>query len=317
MNIPGLSVMSKRIATMGGASQQDRMIKDKKLTFDRALKYSYQAAQVRKVGDENWVSALISPNQLKQDYDDKIISIDFKYNFTVGDVFEWGNTGTKWLIYLQELTELAYFRGDVRKCSYEVEWLDGEEKKKTYLALKGPTETRIKTGVKHNISIDTPNASLSLLMPKNEDTLKYFKRYARFYLPLADDSYSQVCWRVEAVDAFSTPGVLEIVAVEYYSNDDTDDIQNGIVDAYIAKPVDPNPAASEIEGETFIKPQFTYTYKYTGQEEGEWHLEEKLPVLLDVKDPKTVNIKWDSSFSGQFDLYYGEIKKTIIVESLF
>jgi hypothetical protein len=33
--------MSRRIAAMGGAPQQDRMIKDKKLTFDRALKYSY------------------------------------------------------------------------------------------------------------------------------------------------------------------------------------------------------------------------------------------------------------------------------------
>jgi hypothetical protein len=41
MNIPGLSVMAKRIAAMGGQPQQDRMIKDKKLTFERALKYSY------------------------------------------------------------------------------------------------------------------------------------------------------------------------------------------------------------------------------------------------------------------------------------
>jgi hypothetical protein len=45
-NIPGLSVMSRRIAAMGGADQQDRMIKDKKLTFDRAIKYSYQSAKV-------------------------------------------------------------------------------------------------------------------------------------------------------------------------------------------------------------------------------------------------------------------------------
>ena len=34
------------------------------------------------------------------------------------------NTGTKWLVYLQDLTELAYFRGDIRKCSYDVSWID-------------------------------------------------------------------------------------------------------------------------------------------------------------------------------------------------
>ena len=49
---------------------------------------------------------------------DKIISIGFEHDFKTGDVFEWCNTGTYWLIYLQDLTELAYFRGDIRKCSY-------------------------------------------------------------------------------------------------------------------------------------------------------------------------------------------------------
>ena len=317
MNIPGLSVMSRRITAMGGADQQDRMIKDKKLAFDRAIKYSYQAAKVQKLDEDEPVRALMNPNQLKQDYDDKIISIDFKYGYTVGDVFEWINTGTKWLIYLQELTELAYFRGDVRKCSYEIEWLDNGEKKKTYLALKGPTETRLSTSIKHNISIDSPNASLNIIMPKNADTLKYFQRYANFYLPSADDPYNKVCWRVEAVDTFSSPGIIEITAVEYYSNDDVDDIENGIVDAFVAKPVDPNPEGGLIEGETFIKPQFEYTYVYTGNMIGEWKVDKKLPVLLDVKDLKTVNIKWDTTFSGQFDLYYGDYKKTIVVESLF
>jgi hypothetical protein len=65
MNIPGLSVMSKRLAAMGGTPQQDRMIKDKFLSLERALKYSYQAAKVEKVGTGQEVSALINPNRLK------------------------------------------------------------------------------------------------------------------------------------------------------------------------------------------------------------------------------------------------------------
>jgi len=40
-------------------------------------------------------------------------------------------------------------------------------------------------------------------MPQNEDTLKYFKRYSKFYL-----QDSSICWRVEAIDWISTPGIL-------------------------------------------------------------------------------------------------------------
>ena len=57
--------------------------------------------------------ALINPNKLKQDYDDKIISIGFEHGFNQEMFLNGMNTGTKWLIYLQDLTELAYFRGDI------------------------------------------------------------------------------------------------------------------------------------------------------------------------------------------------------------
>jgi hypothetical protein len=48
----------------------------------------------------------------------------------------------------------------------------------------------------------------------------------------------QVCWRVEAIDSFSTPGILEVTAVEYYANLTEDDIENGIVGALKTKPID-------------------------------------------------------------------------------
>ena len=86
----------------GGNLQQERMIKDKRRSLDHAVWYSYQGASVLKTDAENRtpVRALINPNKLKQDYDDKIISVGFEYNFRCGDVFEWLGTNTKWLIYL-------------------------------------------------------------------------------------------------------------------------------------------------------------------------------------------------------------------------
>jgi hypothetical protein len=139
-------------------------------------------------------------------------------------VFEWINTGTYWLVYLQELTELAYFRANIRKCSYEIEWNDEDgNSHKTYCALRGPVETQINTLQKHTISIDTPNYSLNLLMPKTKETLKFFKRYAKFYIGGIEDGDTNFCWRVEAVDALSMPGILEVNAEEYYANEFEDD----------------------------------------------------------------------------------------------
>jgi hypothetical protein len=155
------------------------MIKDKRRSLDYAVWNSYQAAEIvtTDAEDRKPVRALINPNKLKQDYDDKIISVGFEYEVTPGTVFEWLGTKTYWIVYLQDLTELAYFRGDIRKCSYEIAWEDEGGLHKTYAAIRGPVETKINFIQKHGISVDTPNHSLSILMPKNEETLKYFKRY--------------------------------------------------------------------------------------------------------------------------------------------
>ena len=343
--VSGANDMAKRLKTKGGFSQQDRMIQDKRRSLDKATLYSYQAAWVKKqlydfqpamegVREADPVRALINPNKLKQDYDDKIISIGFEHGFKTGDVFEWCNTGSYWLIYLQDLTELAYFRGDIRKCSYEIEWIDEEGKQqRTYAALRGPVETKINFIQKHGISVDTPNYSLHLLLPKNTATLKQFRRYHKFYLQDLVDGEEQICWRVEAIDTFSTPGIIEVNAVEYYANPTEDDLENGIVGALKTKPIDPTPPSDHgynIIGDTFIKPAKEYIYYIDSSLYGQWYIsnENKVPIIKEVFDDEqgrpAVKIKWTAPFSGQFDLWYGDeegplmdYQKTIVVESLF
>ena len=320
----GIRNMAHRLDSAGGFNQQKRMIADKLGSLKKALKYSYQAAWVERVTpsndflEEHPVKALINPNKLKPDYDDKIISVEFEHEYQCGDVFEWKNTDTYWLIYLQDLTELAYFRAEIRKCSYQIEWKDEDtgEICSTYAAVRGPVETKINYIQKHSISVDEPNYSLNLMLPKTEESLKKFKRYSKFYLK--DDT--SICWRIEAVDSISMPGIIEINAVEYYANKDTDDIENGIVDGLIAEPINPNPTEVEttIEGETFIKPKITYVYKFNGSLQTDWVFDASLPIKYEIdEDNHEISIKWLSSYSGQFDLSYGDYTKTIVVESLF
>lgn len=323
-SIAGINALAKYLYAAGGPAQQSRMITDKRKTLDRVIKYSYQGAFIQRIGEKTKPApALINPNKLKQDYDDKVLSIGFEYNFQPGDIFEWCQTGTYWLIYLQDLTELAYFRGDIRKCSYQIVWIDEQnEEHKTYAAIRGPVETKINYIQKHTISLDEPNYSLNILMPLTDESLNYFKRYNKFYLQNDD---KKVCWRVEAVDWISTPGILEITAVEYYANKSEDDIENGLVGALIAKKIDPNEGdlTQIISGETFIKPKKEYSYICNKIiPDGKWNFDKNYPIEIvnitrNAKGKSVITIKWNSSYTGQFELSFGQFKKTIVVESLF
>ena len=315
--IEGIEHQSVRLRQHGGNRQQERMIKDKRRSLDWAVWNSYQAAEVIKVdaADRKPVRALINPNKLKQDYDDKILSVGYEYNFKSGDVFEWLGTGTYWLIYLQDLTELAYFRGDIRKCSYQIAWEDEDGTHTTYAAVRGPVETKINYIQKHGISVDTPNYSLSILMPLNEYTKKYFTRYNKFYL-----QGDETCWRIEATDYISTPGILEVTAVEYYANETEDDVENGIVGGLIEEVKDPNgDKIMEIVGSSFIKVKKPYEFYFDGSLAAAWSVDPKYPVSLtpDLEDPRKVEVIWTSSYSGQFELFYGDHSKIVVVESLF
>ena len=324
--IDGVNEMAKQLNYHGGYFQQNREIRDKQKSLQKALLYSYQGAFVKKYYPESddaheakVVRALINPNKVTQDYDDKKISIQFEHEFQPGDIFEWVDTNTYWLIHLQETTEVAYFRGDVRKCRYQISWKDGNEIKSTFAAVRGPVETKINYIQKHGVSIDTPNYSLSIIMPLNEDTLKQFKRYSKFYLQNAAGS-ERVCWQVEATDSISCPGILEVHAIESYTNETEDDIENGIVGGLIEEVKNPNSEEVEdaIIGETFIKPKTTNRYYFNGSLLADWKVKGKnLPLKIEKIDEYTLDIMWDSTYSGQFILSYGDYEKTIVVESLF
>lgn len=303
----GFYNLKKRLHINGGMDQQQRMIDNKKDSFKKALLYSYQSVKITKTTEEEAVRALINPNRLSVDYDEKTISIDFDSKYQCGDIFEWLGTRTYWIIYLQQLSEQSYFRGNIRRCTHKISWLDeNKQEQSTYVALRGPVEQSLDNSTKHAISVDSPNYTLSMLIPNNENTKKYFVRYSKFYL-----QNSNMCWRVEAVDDITSPGVIEVYAKEYFANDQED--ANGVVGSLIETPQFPD---SEIEGETFIKTKRTYTYTYKGKQSGEWQIDKKYPIEYEINE-KSITLKWTASYNGQFDLSFGNEVKTIVVESLF
>lgn len=323
-----LEIMRKRFEWQGGIRQEDRMIKDKYRTFQRALQYSYQGADIQlaqrysdclsAIVDEQLatpiVRALINPDKVKQDYDDKILSLDYAHSIGPGDVFRWVGTDTNWIVYLEELTEDAYFRGEIRRCRYKIKFKDSDGNwLSTWAAIRGPVETQIDSIQKNQIRVDRPNLSLNIVMPRNEKTLHAFDRYDEFL-------FAGLCWQVQAPDSISTKNIIQISAEEYYINRDTDDIENEMKNGLVFEEIDPN-VDTEITGETWIKPFISFDYSID-QEGGTWSVREDVPVeLTPTDDSRTVSVKWTAKNEGQFTLVWTKddisYERVIVVESLF
>lgn len=298
--------------------QHNRMIMDKLRGFHRALLYSYQAAWIKRDFDmeAQWVRALINPDKVKFDYDEKIVSVDWIHGFKPGDTFEWGRgTGSHWIILKPEDTELAYLRANVRRCKY-VEARDPETHQSfgQWMAIRGPVETKINTIQKAGLVADVPNHTLDIYMTDTFLNRRTFTRYSRF-------EYDGIYWKVTAFDYISTPGIIEITAQEDYEchNDEM-----FIIAEPIENPVDDN--VNEILGNNAVKPlePSVFTVKFK-EDNCYWTItlpaskNKEVNDVLDYRiiENNAIEVTWTAMRSGSYILHYGDLDKTVNVESLF
>lgn len=311
-----LNLLKLRAKHANNDRQHDRMVKDKLRSLHRALLYSYQTAWIKKDGveDADYVRALINPDKVKFDYDEKIVSVEYEHGFGPGDTFEWKNTGTHWIILKQEMTEVAYFRGNVRRCQ-ELLITDPEtgDKVSIWAAVRGPVETKLNTIQKAGLVANVPNMTLQLYIPKTEQNIRLFERYVTF-------EFGGRFWQIVAPDTISTPGIIEIPAVEDYECHHSD---------LLVEVVDPNPPVEEyedtIEGETFVKPLEQSIYTVTSYNPNiNWivtlasdNKDVEDTVEWEIREDGSIAVTWISMVSGSYVLKYGDLEKTIIVQSLF
>lgn len=196
--------MFTRIQYAGGV-MDNRVDKSKLHSMQMALQNSYQAEWITL--NDNKYRCLINPDKLKEDYDQKVISIEYSAGMKEGDVFYWDRTDTHWLVYLQQHSESAYFRAQIRRCNYEIE----VNNHKYWVYLRGPVETALVWRQKHNIEFNDLNYSLLIYVTKNEETLDFFKRFQILKI----DGHR---WRVAATDIFSQGSIIEVYLEEFFDN---------------------------------------------------------------------------------------------------
>ena len=220
--------MKKRAGYEGYDIADGRNVSGKYKSFKAALKNAYQAEWITlnkdKAEEVRW-RCLINPSRLTEQFDKKVISIDFDSGVTEGTVFYWDRTEKYWIVNLQQHTEEAYFRGIITRCDYEID-VDGDS---YWISLIGPNETDTVWNQKHGIAWNDLNYSMKGVITKNSQTINYFTRHEVIKLKL---SYPDVetgetieewhRWKVVATDKYSSDSVMEVYLKEWYDNEAED-----------------------------------------------------------------------------------------------
>lgn len=280
----GLEKMKKRFSFNGYNIRDNFNVKGKYNSFRDALRSSYQAENI--TFNNQKCRCLINPDKLKENYDQKEISIDFSYGMKNGDVFSWDRTGTHWVVYLQEYSEEAYFRASIRRCDYQID-VNGH---KYWIYLRGPVETALIWRQKHQIETNELNYSILFYIEKNEETIEYFKR-------LKVVKFDGNNWRVAATDKYSQQGIIEVYLEEYHNN--------SMEDAMIEpKEVIIDTSKPYIDGPQFVRPFDTnVVFSAVGLNNGEFVINSNKVKITNQTDNQCI-VEILTGKSGAFKVIY-------------
>ena len=114
-----LETLKTRIDYMGGNSI-NRIKKQKLKSFQSALTNDYNSRPILTPLGERF-QALINDHNTKADYDKRYVSVVYEAGLQPGDVFECLDDNTHWMVYLQDLVEVAYLKSEIVRCRYQLE----------------------------------------------------------------------------------------------------------------------------------------------------------------------------------------------------
>ena len=280
----GLDRMKKRASFNGYNIHDNILVSRKYQSFKNSLRRSYQAEWITFYNHKH--RCLINPDKLKENYDQKEISIDFDSGMKNGDTFYWDRTGHYWLVYLQDYSEEAYFRASIRRCDYQID-VNGRA---YWIYLRGPVETAIVWRQKHQIEINDLNYSILFYIEKNEETLEYFNRFRIV-------NFDGHRWRVATTDKYSQDGIIEVYLEEYLDNEfDDAGAPTEIIKPDLTKPY--------IDGPRIVRPYDTdLSYSIVGLSGGEFVVNSNKVKLINTTDTSCI-IEILIGKSGSFDLIY-------------
>lgn len=311
----GLDNMNARLRYQGG-NAESRMQKDKLRGLKRALLYSYQAETIA-LSDGREFRCLINPDNLKMDYDIKILSIPFEdiclnaekeadtttaglqpINLKTGDTFFWKRTNTYWIVCMDYLEESAYYRAEIRKCTDEVDL--GGKYYKAY--IKGPKETTIPWNQKAGIVWNDMNYKIEMYIAKDEYTSDYFARFKT--LKIDGNTY-----QVQAVNKYNNDANIIVITLKEYFN-------NTILEESLKDKEDTSVLEYEIEGPAEVHPYDIVTYKLNVEaSEYNWVISNKKAHII-ATEGNAATVEILTGRSGEFEITCNDYFLPVTILSL-
>ena len=214
-----LDLYRKRQVAYGGSSSIDKLDYRNKQLFNRALQESFNAEEVV-LNNKDW-RALILEDKLTLELDQKWIGMPLESNLKPGDVIHVKRNDVRWIMVQTDLSERSFCRCVGKRCVAEITWRDEDDNvHSSWAALRGPTETSIKTEARKHILFDQGNEKVALWLPDTPET-KSLRRYKHIMV-------KGETWEIASVDYLTTPGILELNLVEAQDNRDLDNTSLGI-----------------------------------------------------------------------------------------
>ena len=324
-----LDNLRARINYAGGANQEHRMNSDKLRSLKKALLYSYQG-QTAILTDGREFRCLINHDKLKEDYDDKIISIPYKdiclnadhregkrsegeeeIGMKVGDTFTWKETNTRWIVIQEILEENAYFRATIRKAEDEIT-ING----KTYYGYLGKWTKGELWHTKKLNSWSEMGYEVVLYVTKDETTERFFHRFQKVEI-------RDRIWEVQMVNDITSDTMLIVYLKETFVNE-FEPVTNEIAEEPVPETPTETPeepiVVAAINGKDSLYPFDKAIYSIENAENGNWYLSNTKGRIESQTSEKAVVII-TSAKSGEVDLIYRreneeDIIKHIIIKSL-
>lgn len=275
-----------------------RIVTDKYKSFQYALNHSYQAEWItlnKDTEEEARWRCLINPSRLTEQFDKKVISIDFASGMEEGTVFWWDRTNRYWIVDLQQHTEEAYFRGTITRADYTMD-ING----KTYwISVRGPEETTTQWNQKHNMMWNDLNYSICVKVAKDSNTVNYFTRHKviKMKLTYPDVDTGELIeewnnWKVVATDKYSEERIMEVYLDEWYNNE-MEDVEVS------PTPPEPEPTVPHIQGPAICYPyDCNLSFSIVGLSTGEFVVNSNKVEIKEMTDTSCVlNILSGKSFN--------------------
>lgn len=179
-----ISLYNKRRASYGGSSQVNKLNYTNKKLFDRACKEAFDSYimvinekedidedtknESKTKAEENItpLRGLMLEDKLTLEVDQKWFVLPLETKLKPGDVVKVSKENWEdsyWIMVQEDLAERTFKRCVGKKCVTKVSWRDEDDVVYTsWAALRGPTETSIKSESRGNFLFDRGNEKLAL-----------------------------------------------------------------------------------------------------------------------------------------------------------